>query len=127
MAASMISARMPFWLRVASVIGATVLCTAAALFGYGWYNRPVTLTVAVGSTDGEAAKALSNFAAQLALDRAPVRLKVVDTGTVVEAAKQFAAGKVDLGVVRGDVGDLSSAQAIAVVSHMTALIIAPPG
>jgi len=30
-------------------------------------------------------------------------------------------------VVRGDVGDLSKAQAIVVVSHMAALIIAPPG
>jgi hypothetical protein len=34
---------------------------------------------------------------------------------------------VDLAVVRGDVGDLSQAQAVVVVSHMVVLIIAPPG
>jgi TRAP-type uncharacterized transport system substrate-binding protein len=58
---------------------------------------------------------------------ASVRLKIIDTGTALEAAKEFAAGKVDLAVVRGDVGDLSQAQAVVVLSHVVALIIAPPG
>src|SRR5262245_39450690 len=111
MSASMMSVRMPFWLRVVSVLGVTILSTAAALFGYAWYNRPVTLTVAVGSADGEAAKAFSTLASQLALDRAPVRLKVVDTGSGVEARRQFLAGKVDLAVLRGDGGDLTGALA----------------
>ena len=52
----MISVRMPFWLRVVSLAGVIIFCTAAGLYGYRWYNRPVTLTVAVGSADGEAAK-----------------------------------------------------------------------
>ncbi len=56
-----------------------------------------------------------------------MRLTVIDTGTALEAAKTFAAGKVDLAVVRGDVGDLSKAQAVVVVAHMVALVIAPPG
>jgi TRAP-type uncharacterized transport system substrate-binding protein len=43
------------------------------------------------------------------------------------AAKMFSSGKADLAVVRGDVGDLSQAQAVVVVSHMVALLIAPPG
>jgi TRAP-type uncharacterized transport system substrate-binding protein len=43
---------------------------------------------------------MSTIAAQLASDGAPVRLKVIDTGTTVESARQFAAGKVDLAVVR---------------------------
>ena len=42
-------------------------------------------------------------------------------------SKAFSEGKVDLAVVRGDVGDLSQARAVIVVSHMVALIIAPPG
>src|SRR5215469_14109144 len=123
----MISIRMPFWLRVVSLLGVILLCTAAGLYGYRWYNRPVTLTVAVGSADGEAAKALQEIAGQLTTDGAPVRLKVVDAGTAVEAGKQFAAGKVDLAVVRGDVGDLSQAQAIVVLTHIAVLLIAPPG
>src|SRR5216683_5499718 len=95
--------------------------------GYRYYTRPVTLTVAVGSIDGEAAKAMSAIASRLVTINAPVRLTVVDTGTALAAAKTFSAGKADLAVVRGDVGDLSQAQAVVVVSHMVVLIVAPPG
>jgi TRAP-type uncharacterized transport system substrate-binding protein len=123
----MTSMRMPLWLRIISLLGVILLFTAAGLLGYRWYNRPVTLSVAVGTIDGEGAKAMSAIAGQLVSDGAPVRLKVIDTGTVLESAKQFAAGKVDLAVVRGDVGDLSQAQAIVVLTHMTVLLIAPPG
>src|SRR5215469_3198466 len=123
----MISIRMPFWLRLVSLLGVILLCTAAGLYGYRWYNRPVMLTLAVGSIDGEAARAISTIAGQLASDGASVRLKVIDTGTAIEAGKQFAAGNVDLAAVRGDVGDLSKAQAIVVLSHVTVLLIAPPG
>jgi len=61
------------------------------------------------------------------LINAPVRLTIIDTGTALAAGKTFAAGKTDLAVVRGDVGDLSQAQAVVVVSHVVALLIAPPG
>ena len=123
----MMSIRLPFWLRVVSLVGVAVLVIGAALFGYRYYTRPVTLTVAVGSLDGEAAKAMSAIAGELVSINAAVRLKIIDTGNVFEAAKQFAAGKVDLAVVRGDIGDLSQAQAIVVMSHVVALIVAPPG
>src|SRR5439155_26859113 len=85
------------------------------------------LTVAVGSIDGEAAKAMSAIANELVSTNAPVRLKVIDSGTALEAANAFSAGKADLAVVRGDVGDLSQAQAVVVVSHVVVLIVAPPG
>jgi TRAP-type uncharacterized transport system substrate-binding protein len=124
---SMMSIRMPLWLRVVSLIGVIIVVTGASLLAYRWYARPVTLTLAVGSIDGEAAKAMSEMANQLVSDGASVRLKVIDTGTALEAAKQFAAGNVDLAAVRGDVGDLSKAQAIVVLAHATVLIIAPPG
>jgi TRAP-type uncharacterized transport system substrate-binding protein len=81
----------------------------------------------VGSIDGEAAKAMSAMASRLVSTNAPVRLTVIDSGTTVEAAKAFSAGNVDLAVVRGDVGDLSQAQAVVIVSHVVALIVAPPG
>ena len=70
---------------------------------------------------------MSTIAGQLTADGAPVRLKVIDTGTSVESGKQFAAGNVDLAAVRGDVGDLSQAQAIVVLSHIVVVLIAPPG
>jgi hypothetical protein len=43
------------------------------------------------------------------------------------SCRAFSDGKADLAVVRGDVGELSKAQAVVVVSHMAALVIAPPG
>jgi len=121
------SIRIPLWLRVVSLVGVIIVVTGASLLAYRWYARPVTLTLAVGSIDGEGAKAMSAMASQLVSNGASVRLKVIDTGTALESAKQFAAGNVDLAVVRGDVGDLSRALAIVVLTHATVLIIAPPG
>jgi TRAP-type uncharacterized transport system substrate-binding protein len=124
---SMTSIRLPLWLRLVLIAGVAILAAGAGLLGYRYYTRPVNLTVAVGSIDGEAAKAMSAIAGELVSTNAPVRLKVIDSGTALEAANAFSAGKVDLAVVRGDVGDLSQAQAVVVVSHMVVLIIAPPG
>src|SRR5882724_9263841 len=121
------SVSLPLWLRVVLLMGIVVLATGASLFAYRYYQHPTTLTVAVGSIDGEAAKAMSAIASRLVSTNASVRLKVVDSGTALEAANAFSAGKVDLAVVRGDVGDLSQAKAVVVVSHMVVLIIAPPG
>src|ERR1700752_431899 len=124
---SMMSIKFPLWFRFFLLIGVVVFAAGAGLLGYRYYTRPVTLTVAVGSIDGEAAKAMSAIAGELVSTNAPVRLKVIDSGTALEAANAFSAGKVDLAVVRGDVGDLSQAQAVVVVSHMVVLIVAPPG
>src|SRR6266404_6509285 len=121
------SMRLPLWIRAVLLVGAVVLATVAGLFAYRYFTRPITLTIAVGSIDGEAAKLMSAMASQFALTSAPVRLKVIDSGTTLGAADAFSADKVDLAVVRGDVGDLSQAQAVVVVSHMVVLIIAPPG
>jgi TRAP transporter TAXI family solute receptor len=123
----MVSLNLPLWLRFVLLVGVVGLASGASLFAYRYYTRPVTLTVAVGSIDGEAASAMSAIASRLVSTNAPVRLKVIDSGTAVEAANAFSAGKVDLAVVRGDVGDLSQAQAVVVVSHVVVLIVAPPG
>lgn len=123
----MVSLNLPLWLRFVLVLGVVGLASGASLIAYRYYSRPVTLSVAVGSVDGEAAKAMSAIASRLVSTNAPVRFKVIDSGTALEAAKAFSAGEADLAVVRGDVGDLSQAQAVVVVSHVVALIVAPPG
>src|SRR6185436_10144853 len=109
------STRMPSWLRMVLVAGVVVLVAGAGLFGYRWYSRPTTLTIAVGSLDGEATKLMSALASRLAAANAPVRLKLVETTSALEAAEMFSSNKTDLAVVRGDVGDLSQAQAVIVV------------
>src|SRR5258705_3604664 len=121
------SAKFPLWLRFVLLVGVVGVVSGAGLLAYRYWTRPVTLSVAVGSIDGEAAKAMSAIASRLASNNASVRLNVVDSGTAVGAAKAFSDGKVDLAVVRGDVGDLSKAQAVVVMSHVVALVIAPPG
>ena len=121
------SLNLPLWLRFVLLAGVVGLVSGASLVAYRYYTRPVTLSVAVGSIDGEATKAMSAIASQLVSTNAPVRLNVIDSGTALEAAKAFSAGNADLAVVRGDVGDLSQARAVVVVSHMVALVIAPPG
>jgi TRAP-type uncharacterized transport system substrate-binding protein len=123
----MTSIKLPLWLRFLLIVAVLILAAAGGLFGYRYYTHPETLTVAAGSIDGEASKAMQAIASRLVTTNASVRLKVIDTGTALEAAKAFAAGKVDLAVVRGDVGDLSKAGAVVIVAHMVALMIAPPG
>ncbi|MCP4617703.1 MAG: C4-dicarboxylate ABC transporter substrate-binding protein [Bradyrhizobium sp.] len=121
----MISVRLPFWVRVAVVVAAVCISAGAGLFAYRYFSTPTTLTVAAGSLDGEAVQAMSAIASRLAATNATVRLKVIDTGNVVNAAKAFSAGEVDLAVVRGDVGDLSKAAAVAIVTHAVVLIGVP--
>jgi TRAP-type uncharacterized transport system substrate-binding protein len=123
----MASGRFPLWLRFFLVVVALALAAGVGLFGYRYWTHPVTLSVAVGSIDGEAAKAMSAIASRLVTDNAAVRFKVVETATAVEAMQAFAEGKADLAVVRADAGDLSKAGAVVVVAHVVALIVAPPG
>jgi TRAP-type uncharacterized transport system substrate-binding protein len=121
------SSTFPLWLRFFLVVVVLSLAAGVGLFGYRYWTHPVTLTVAVGSIDGEAAKAMSAIASRLVSNNAAVRFNVVETAGALEATEAFAAGKVDLAVVRGDVGDLSKAGAVVVVAHIVALIVAPPG
>jgi TRAP-type uncharacterized transport system substrate-binding protein len=121
------SMKLPIWLRIVLVAGFIVMAAGASLYAYRWYVHPTTLTIAVGSYDGEAGKVVSAIASRLVSRAAPVRLSVVETGSALGAANAFSSGKVDLAVVRGDVGDLSQAQAVVVVAHAVALIVAPPG
>jgi TRAP-type uncharacterized transport system substrate-binding protein len=119
--------KLPVRLRVTLVAGIVILIAGASLFAWRWYARPTTLTIAVGSLDGEASRLVSALASKLAQQKAPVRLTMAEAGSALDAANAFSSGKVDLAVVRGDVGDLSQAQAVAVVAHTVALLVAPPG
>jgi TRAP-type uncharacterized transport system substrate-binding protein len=70
---------------------------------------------------------VSALASKLAQQKSAVRLKLVEASRALDAANAFSSGKVDLAVVRGDVGDLSQAQAVAVLAHTVVLLVAPPG
>ena len=115
------------WSRIALIAGLVPLAIGAGLLAYSYVTRPITLTIAAGSIDGETARVLSNIAGRLASTNAHVRLKVVDTATAFEASQAFSASQVDLAVVRADTADLSAARTIALVTHVVVMILVPPG
>ena len=119
--------RLPRWVRVTLVLGILVLACGGGLYAFRYFNHPTTLTVAAGSADGETVRLMSTIATRLASTNAPVRLQVVDKGNALDAAKAFSGGQADLAVLRADVGDLSSAETVVVVTRAVALIVAPPG
>jgi ABC-type nitrate/sulfonate/bicarbonate transport system substrate-binding protein len=118
---------LPFWVRVVLLAGVLCIVAGAGLISYRLYLRPTTLTIAVGSFDGEAKQIASVIAGRLATTDSSVRLKVENSGNVADAAKAFAAGTADLAVVRADVGDLSQARTVALTAHGVVMIVAPPG
>src|ERR1700752_627412 len=123
----MMPTNLPRWLRIAMTLGIVILAGGASLFAYRYFARPVTLTVATGSIDGEAAALMSIVSSRLASDKTHIRLKVVDTKTTSAASKAFAAGEVDLAIVRADLGDLSVARTVVLLTHGVVMILVPPG
>lgn len=116
----------PFWFRLMLVAAMVCIATGGVLFAYRYYTKPTTLTLAVGSLDGETGKVASLIAGRLAANNAPVRIRVMNTGDVLESAKAFSENRADLAVVRADVGDLSNARTVALVAYSVVMIIAPP-
>lgn len=115
----------PRWLRI-TVVG---IATAAVISG-GWltyhhFAKPVYLTVAAGSLDGEALSLISAISARLAASNAHTRLKVIDSLTSGRASELLASGKAELAVVRGDTGGLADARSILLLTHGVVLIMAP--
>jgi TRAP-type uncharacterized transport system substrate-binding protein len=115
------------WSKVALVIVVTSLAVGAGVFGYRYFTHPVTLTVAAGSSDGYAAQIMSSIAGRLTQTGSPVRLKVVPVDSAFDAAKAFSAGKVDLAVIRADIGDLSEVRSVVLMAHAVVMILVPPG
>src|ERR1700690_1060767 len=78
------SLNMPLWLRFVLLAGVIGLASGASLLAYRYYTRPITLSVAVGSIDGEAAKAMSALASRLVSTNAAARLKGIHRRTAPE-------------------------------------------
>jgi TRAP-type uncharacterized transport system substrate-binding protein len=85
---------------VSVFLGLALLMAGLGVFTYRHLTRPVTLTVAAGSIDGEGVRILSAIASRLASNKSPIRLKVVDAGSASGAAEALSSGKTDLAIVR---------------------------
>ena len=125
--AAIASGRLPRWARVFLVIGLILFACGACVFVFRFATHPVTLTVAVGSIDGDAPKLMSAIAARLASTNSSIRLKIVDKGNALDAVSAFSSESADLAVARSDIGDLSSARAVVVMTHAVVLVVVPPG
>jgi TRAP-type uncharacterized transport system substrate-binding protein len=104
--------------------------TAAAIIGGGWFcyryfAKPVYLTVAAGSADGEALSLISAMAARLTASNAHIRLKVVDAGSSAKASELLSGHKADLAIVRGDTAGLADARSVLLLTHGVVLIMVP--
>lgn len=121
------SAPLPLWARATLLAGLVAITLGAGVAVYRYYSKPVTLSLAVGSFDGEATKVASIIAGRLDAANAPVRISIVPTDNVLDSAKLFAAGKTDLAIVRADVGDLSQARSVVLVNKSVLMILALPG
>jgi TRAP-type uncharacterized transport system substrate-binding protein len=117
--------RWPRWLRILLVGIITAVVIGGGWFVYRYFAKPVHLTVAAGSVDGEALALVSAIAARLTASNAHVRLKVVDSGTSAKASEMLAAHKADLAIVRGDTGGLSDARSVLLLTHGVVLLVAP--
>jgi TRAP-type uncharacterized transport system substrate-binding protein len=121
------SAPLPFWARVTLVAGLIGAALGASVVAYRYYSKPVTLSLAVGSFDGEATKVATIMAGRLDAAKSAVRINIVPTDNVLDSAKLFAADKTDLAIVRADVGDLSQARSVVQVNKSVVMILALPG
>ncbi|WP_213287343.1 ABC transporter substrate-binding protein [Bradyrhizobium sp. sGM-13] len=114
-------------MRVALVASLIAFVAGAALLVYRYVMSPLTLSVAVGSIDGESARLMTTVASRLASTHSRTRLKIENTGTALGAAQAFSSGRADLAVVRPDVGELSAARTVLLLTHGVAMIVVPPG
>jgi TRAP-type uncharacterized transport system substrate-binding protein len=117
----------PQWLRITLVAAAIFLTSGISFAAYRYANKPVTLTVAAGSIDGDAPRLMSAIATRLASSSAHLRLKIVAKDSAIDAHKAFLAGETDLAVLRADLGDMSSARALLRIANGVVLIIVPAG
>jgi TRAP transporter TAXI family solute receptor len=118
---------LPRWARFGAVLGVTLLAVGIGLVSYRYLTRPITLTVAAGSADGDAVRVISTIASRVGSGSSNVRLKVIDRQTALGAAEALSSGQADLAIVRSDLGDLSSARTVALLTHVVVLLIAPAG
>src|SRR6185369_7064220 len=115
----------PRWLRTLIIGIAAAGAISGGWFTYRYFAKPVVLTVAVGSADGEALALISAISARLSASNSHVLLKVSDAGSSATAAEELAAHKVDLAVVRGDTRGLADARSVLLLTHGVVLIMGP--
>jgi TRAP-type uncharacterized transport system substrate-binding protein len=109
-----------------------LICIAALLMGAGvagiiYYvlSQPETLRFAVGPPASEDTKVVQAIAAQLARDRANIRLRINVVAGPAAAAAAIDKNEADLAVIRRDVGMPRDGQAVAILRRNVVVFIVP--
>ncbi|MEZ5763013.1 MAG: TAXI family TRAP transporter solute-binding subunit [Xanthobacteraceae bacterium] len=117
-------------MTVLSVVAALIAIATAVAASVYYYNRPVTLRIAVGPTnsdDARVAQAIGRvFDPQGAgRERSSIKLRIIPTEGSVQSAVSMDAGIADLAVIRGDQTVPKDAQAVAVMRKNVVAIWTP--
>src|ERR1700742_4642626 len=107
-------------------LAAVLLCAGVGGVAYYFLSQPTTLRFAVGPPNSEDVKIVQAITAQLARDRANIRLipEVVDGGPTAAAAA-IDNGKADLAVVRRDVAMPHDGQVVAILRRNIVVFVVP--
>ncbi len=117
-------------MRIALVVGLAALTAGLRSLRLPIFSiRPVTLTVAAGSLDGEGARLMNALASRLAVDGQFQHPAEGDRHRYAARRRRslFAKGDVDLAIVRGDATDLKSARTVVVITHGVLMLLGLPG
>jgi TRAP-type uncharacterized transport system substrate-binding protein len=122
--------RGPRVMTVLSLVGAAIAAVTAIGAATYYYNRPVTLRIAVGPANSDDLKMVQSIARVFdpqaaGRDRSSIRLRLVPTEGSVQSAVAMEAGQADLAVVRGDLKLPKDAQAVATLRKNVVAIWAP--
>lgn len=113
-----------------SLVGAGIAAITAIAAGTYYYNRPVTLRIAVGPANSDDYKMVQSIARVFdpqaaGRDRSSIRLRVLPTDGSVQSAVAMDAGQADLAVIRGDLKLPKDAQAVATLRKNVVAIWVP--
>ncbi|QCK85194.1 hypothetical protein E8L99_05065 [Phreatobacter aquaticus] len=104
------------------LLSAAIACAALTTY---WYNRPTTLTFAVGPAGSEAARLIDALRVALIRERSSVRIRLVNSDTPSDSAAKIAREDVDLAIVRSDVSFPATAVALAIWQRNPVVLAAP--
>ena len=112
--------------KMTLIVIAGVLALVGIVAGTYYFSmRPVFLRIAVGPANSDDVKVVLAMAQAFTRDNRQVRLRPVLTEGAVASAAALETGKVDLAIVRGDIGVPAIAQAVATLRKNVAVVWVP--
>jgi ABC-type nitrate/sulfonate/bicarbonate transport system substrate-binding protein len=120
----------PRFMTIVSLIAAAIAVATAIGAGFYYYNRPVTLRVAVGPANSDDFRMVQSIARVFdpqaaGRDRSSIKLRLVPTEGSVQSAVAMDAGQADLAVIRGDLKLPKEALAVATLRKNVVAIWVP--